>query len=297
MIILMDIVWLIGMTFLGAVFGSFAGAQVWRLRARQLEQDKAEGGPYSASEYKRLTRLLAKKGMDDRSVCLHCGHKLAWSDLIPIASWIGLKGKCRYCGKKIGYFELMIELVAAGLFVASYLLWPFGFATIATGALFVVWLVAIVLLVILGAYDLKWHLLPDVINFGFIAVVALYLALSYAFGVAQFDIVALLGSLGALAGLYGVLYLVSGGRWIGFGDVKLSIGLALLLTDWKLAFFALFMANLIGCIIVLPLMVAKKLNAKSRIAFGPMLIAGTLIAFWFGAPFLAWFFSNSGLYL
>ena len=56
-----------------------------------------------------------------------------------------------------------------------------------------------------------------------------------------------LGAVLILSGVYLVLYFISKGRWIGFGDIKLGLGLALLLADWQLAFVAIFAANLIGC--------------------------------------------------
>lgn len=294
---LMVIFYVVALGVLGMVFGSFAGAQVWRLRARQLRDDKATKEPYDTNEYKRLSTLLRVRIAKDRSVCLHCHHTLAWYDLIPIASWLALKGRCRYCHRKIGVFEPVLEVTTASLFILSYLFWPFGFATIPAVAMFVLWLAAIVLLIILAAYDAKWRLLPDSINYSFIGVAAIYALIAYFSGVVKFDGVSLVVALGSLAGLYGALYVVSRGKWIGFGDVKLSIGLAVLLMDWKLALFALFMANLIGCVIVMPALISKKLSAQSKISFGPLLIAGTLISFWWGSQFLTWFFSTSGLYL
>ena len=99
-----------------------------------------------------------------------------------------------------------------------------------------------------------------------------------------------------LAGLYAVLYGASRGRWVGFGDVKLGVGLGLLLISWELAFVALFLANFIGCLIVIPLMLAKKLKRTSRIPFGPLLIMGTILAWFVGTPLLAWYMGGLGLY-
>jgi prepilin signal peptidase PulO-like enzyme (type II secretory pathway) len=68
------------------------------------------------------------------------------------------------------------------------------------------------------------------------------------------------------------------GQWIGFGDVKLGLALALLTADWQLAFIALFAANLIGCLLVIPGMITGKVTRTTRIPFGPLLIVGTVIA-------------------
>lgn len=280
---------------LGLVMGSFAGAQVWRLRARQLVNDKRLGEPYDKREFATLKPLMGRKQRNDRSQCLSCGHTLSALDLIPVFSWASQGGRCRYCGQRIGLFEPVMELLTAALFVISYLFWPFGLTSVATISMFVVWLIALVLLVILAAYDTKWQLLPDVINFSFIGAAVVFAILRFMHGGVLADIWSLLGAIGVLAGLYAAIYVFSKGAWIGFGDVKLSIGLGLLLGDWRVAFLALFLANLIGCIIVLPGVLLRRLGGGSRIAFGPLLIAGTLIAFWWGAPFIDWLFVKSML--
>lgn len=295
MIVHMNILISSGLTLLGLVFGSFAAAQVWRLRARQLVIDKQAGEPYDKQEYIKLKPLMGKKQRDDRSRCLDCGHVLRVIDLIPLVSWTFRGGRCRYCKKPIGKFEPVAELVTAGLFVLSYVYWPFGFAHTFDVALFIMWLIMVVLLVVLAAYDTKWQLLPDVVNYSFITAAGVFIVLRFLHAHPAVDLVSVIGSVGILAGIYAVLYAISRGAWIGFGDVKLGIGLGLLLGDWRLAFLALFLANLIGMVIVLPGLLLKRLVGESRIAFGPLLIAGTLIAFWWGYPFIEWLFDKSAL--
>lgn len=292
MMVLMDIAVTALMAVLGLVMGSFAGAQVWRLRARQLANDKKAAEPYDKHEYKKLQPLMGRRQRHDRSQCLACDHELAAADLVPILSWAAHRGACRYCGAQIGAFEPIIELATSVLFTLSYLFWPFGFTSAVTIALFIVWLVAIELLVILAAYDSKWQLLPDILNYSFIAVSFAFAALRYAHSGSVTELVSTAGAIGMLAGVYGLIYAYSKGAWIGFGDVKLGVGLGLMLGDWRLAFLALFLANLIGCVIVLPGVLLKKLAGGSRIAFGPLLIAGTLIAFWWGLPFIEWLFTQ-----
>ena len=96
----------------------------------------------------------------------------------------------------------------------------------------------------------------------------------------------LTGAVALLAGLYGGLYAISRGAWIGFGDVKLCVGLALLLGDWRLAFMTLFFSNMLGCIIVLPGLVRGQLNTRSQVPFGPLLIIGCVISLLFGGHIL-----------
>jgi len=269
----------------GLVMGSFAGATVWRLRARQLVQDKQDGEEYDKKEYKTLIPLTKTNATNDRSRCLHCGHTLAWYDLIPLVSWLSTSGKCRYCHKSIGHFEPVIELGVATFFVASYLLWPYQLQTLLEITHFGLWLVAGVILAILFAYDLKWFLLPNKAVFPFIAVGALVAIIQLATASDLVWSLINLGLAGAiLSGLYLVIWLISKGQWIGFGDVKLGLGLALLLGDYKLAIVALFAANFIGCLIVIPGMLAGKLTRTTRVPFGPLLILGFVIAGLFGQP-------------
>ena len=140
----------------GLSLGSFAGASVYRLRARQLVEDKKAGEKVDAKEFKRLKPLSDVSTRRDRSRCLHCGHTLAWYDLLPLVSWLSLKGKCRYCKASIGRFEPVIELSMMAVFVLSYALWPFELSTPLAIAQFVLWLAASVGLAILFVYDLRW---------------------------------------------------------------------------------------------------------------------------------------------
>jgi len=270
---------LVGLTLFGLVLGSFAGATVWRLRARQLVADKKAGEHVDHKEYTKLKTLANEKISKDRSRCLHCGYELRWYDLIPLVSWLTLSGRCRDCRKPIGYMEPLIELGTAAFFVGSYLLWPVALDGGLQISLFVLWLISGVGLAIMFAYDTKWYLLPDKINFaviglGLVSAVLTVIASEDTFGA----ILSVLGSVAVLSGIYFVLYLVSKGRWIGFGDIKLGLGLGLLLSDWKLALIALFAANLIGCLIVIPLMVKGKLKRNAHVPFGPLLIAGAIVA-------------------
>jgi prepilin signal peptidase PulO-like enzyme (type II secretory pathway) len=277
----------------GLMFGSFAGATVWRIRARQLVEDKAVGEEYDKAEYKKLLPLTKASMRTDRSRCLHCEHTLAWYDLLPLVSWLGLRGKCRYCHKKIGMFEPMMELGMVAFFTLSYLLWPVAFNDVFAVSIFILWLLSGVLLAILFAYDLKWFLLPDLIVYPFIALGAVVAIIKVATApdvlIALVDVA---GSVAILSGLHYVLHKVSKGQWMGFGDVKLGLGLGLLLADWRLAFIALFAANFIGCLIVIPGMIIGKLTRTSRVPFGPMLIVGMIIAMLCGPMLLLAYFSS-----
>ncbi len=267
----------------GLCFGSFACATLWRLRARELAQDKEDKQPYDKNEYKKLSILLNKGFAHDRSKCLECGYTLKWYDMIPLVSWLSLKGKCRICHKKIGLLELCFEIGMTMFFILSFVLWPTSFEGPLQITGLIIWLLSGVGLAILFVYDAKWAILPDVINYPVIILGLLYSIISI---ICSSDksgaTLSTLGSVAILCGLYLFLYKISKGKWVGFGDVKLGLGLALLLSGWQLAFVALFSANMIGCLVVLPFLLTGKIRRNSHVPFGPMLIIGYVVAGLFG---------------
>jgi len=285
----MDIVLIVVLGVLGALLGSFAGAQVWRLRAHQLIEDQQEGEEVDSAELKRLKGLV-RPALKDRSECLHCHHQLAWYDLIPVISWISLGGKCRYCGRSIGATEIMLEAGLAMVFIISLITWPYALNSMWHIITFATWLVACVIMAVLFVYDAKWSLLPFNVNLALIVVGVAFQVAMIASGV-QLDLWSLVWGVVLLGGLY-LLFSVFG--WVGMGDGILGVGLALLLGKWQYAFLALFLANLLGCFMLIPLYARRKLHRHARIPFGPFMILGTLIVMLFGAWLLAMIFGPTG---
>lgn len=258
---------IIVLALLGLLFGSFVTALTWRLH---------EG----------------KDFVVDRSECEHCHHKLAAADLVPLFSWLALKGKCRYCHKSIGWHNPLIEISLASAFVLSYIFWPEPLTTVWTGISFGIWLFYIVLLAALFVYDLRWMLLPNKLVFPLIglgiidAVIRVGSHTQWSFYEIAQHIV--LGA-GALGGIYGLLYIISKGKWVGFGDVKLGFFMGAVL-GWPLALLTLFLANIIGCLWVGPGLLTHKLTPKSQVPFGPFLIVSFFIAGLVGQHIIQWYF-------
>lgn len=289
-----ELVLTIFLAITGSIAGSFAGATVWRLRARQLREDAAAGEKISKTDKQQVKSLTRRQITEDRSQCLHCGNTLAWYDLVPVFSWLSLRGKCRYCRKPIGYFEPLIEVSVAAFFAISFLFWPYDLSTALEITRFLLWLVAGVGLAILFAYDAKWFLLPNVVMFPVIIVGAVYsFIVLWGQGFALETVYAILLSCVMLSGLYYLIYVTSKGAWIGFGDIKLGLALALLLADWQLALLALFLANFIGAMVLLPFMAAGKVTRRMHVPFGPFLITGWFIAGIFGVFIIDWYLSLS----
>jgi prepilin signal peptidase PulO-like enzyme (type II secretory pathway) len=249
----------------GAAFGSFIDAVTWRLHTK-------------------------RNFISDRSECEHCHHKLGVWDLIPIFSWVLLGGKCRYCGKPITPVAPLTELALAAIFVLSYLYWPLGFENWQAIALFGMWLVYIVMLGILFVYDLRWLLLPDVIVVPLIALGFVDAAIQTSFyggSVVTLSSQIVLG-VAAMAGIYWVLYAVSKGKWVGFGDIKLAVFMGAVL-GWQKTLLLLMLANVIGLLVVLPGLMTKKLKPTSRVPFGPFMIVAFVIVGLAGDRLIDWY--------
>lgn len=261
----MEFIILLYLGLIGAAMGSFAGAIAWRLEKRR--------------DFVR-----------ERSECEHCHHVLSPKDLIPVVSWLLLRGKCRYCKKPIGLSAVVLEIVLGLVFVLSYIAWPYGFEALGI-TLFVVWLVSLVALAILFVYDMRHFLLPDVVVWPLAVlggVIFVLRMLVQEVSVEWWILEAILALI-PVTGLYGLLYAVSGGKWIGFGDVKLGIFIGLAL-GWQYALIALLLANYLGFFWVLPKLLIGKLDKASHMPFGPFLIAATFVAFLWGETLLRLFF-------
>ncbi|HLC91519.1 MAG TPA: prepilin peptidase [Candidatus Saccharimonadales bacterium] len=296
---------------LGLAFGSFVNALVWRLheqeeRAKSKEQRRKKGKAKNTAKLSSHTSVLSSKDLSilkGRSMCPSCKHGLAAKDLVPVLSWLTLRGKCRYCHKPISIQYPLVELITATLFVISYLLWPdVAHATLAacfaigrtpdaqTLTFFGIWLVYMVGFVVLAVYDLKWYLLPNKIVYSLIGVAAIQSFLTvfvFGGGIANAKQIALSFIVGG--GLFYLLYQISNGKWIGGGDVKLGMLLGIVLADPQLALFMIFVASLLGSLVTLPLIAVHKLTKTTHIPFGPFLIAGAIVARLFGVAIIAWY--------
>lgn len=260
------------MLLLGLAFGSFITALTWRLHEH-------------------------KDFVAGRSQCEACGHQLSALDLIPVFSWVWLRGRCRYCGGSVSWQNPAIELAVAGLFVVSYLYWPLGFTSWQAGLSFGILLVFIVMLVALLVYDFRWMLLPDGLVFPLIALglvdVALRLGAANQLTIGAYVMHVVLGA-AALGGLYAVLYAVSKGRWVGLGDVKLGLFIGLVL-GWQGALMTLFLANLLGLLCVVPGLIGRRMTMNSRLPFGPFLIISFVIVGLWGSQLVDWYLSAISL--
>lgn len=271
------------LTLLGLCMGSFVNALVWRVHEQSVQAKKKKSDRDDREYQKRLNIATGA------SMCPHCKHKLGVVDLIPVLSWLALRGKCRYCHKPISAQYPLVELAGAGLFVASYCWWPDPI-TGAQVAIFVLWLALITGLLALLVYDVRWLLLPNRILYplGFVAAAQAVVTIA----VASKPGMAFLSTLGAVlvgGGLFYVIFQVSQGRWIGGGDVKLGWLLGLIVGTPGKALLFIFIAAICGSLVSLPLLTSGRMKRTSLIPFGPFLIVGAVVANLFGADILHWY--------
>jgi prepilin signal peptidase PulO-like enzyme (type II secretory pathway) len=265
---------------LGLGLGSFVNALVWRVHEQAAESAKKNPSK------ERLSSLSITTG---RSMCPHCKHQLQTKDLIPVASWLSTKGKCRYCGKPISIQYPVVELGTAVLFVAVYTLWPHTWSGVQY-LLFAVWLLLLTGLLALFVYDLRWKLLPNRILMPLTGIGMVIAVLNVA--TAPKPAAAFLNTVLSVAvggGLFYVLFQISDGKWIGGGDVKLGWLLGLVLATPGRSALMIFLASLLGTLISLPLLLTHKVDKKSSVPFGPLLITGAVAVLLFGESILSWY--------
>lgn len=270
----------------GLLFGSFINAFVWRLY--QQEKLRSSKKPKNLAAAKREFSILR-----GRSMCVDCHHTLAWYDLIPVVSWLSLRGACRYCKKPISLQYPVVEVITAILFTLSLYAWPYSLGSIGSYMQFGIWLTLIILWVSLALYDIKWMILPTHIVYTAFAGVSVFVAVTaYLNGITAITS-ALLGSLG-LGGLFWLLYQISQGKWIGGGDVRLGFVIGALL-GWQKALLGLSLAAYIGTVVILIAVVAGKYRRNMKLPFGPLLLAGMYISFLWGQDIIDWYLRLIGL--
>lgn len=270
--------------FLGLALGSFVNAFVWRMH----EQDEVKSKKKLDKKY--LDKLSIQKG---RSMCPHCKHELAAKDLVPVLSWLYLKGKCRYCHKPIEDSPL-VELSTMAVFGLSYAWWPYDLHGIGL-YYFVLWLIFLVAFMVLAVYDLRWYILPDKIVFPIIFLAVIELIGSIVFYKQGWHaIISALWGVLVSSGLFYAIFVISKEQWIGGGDVKLGVVIGIILGGPAMSLLMLFIASSLGSIVGIPFLVTGKRNV--RLPFGPFLLMATVVVMLFGGSLIHWYRNRTGIY-
>jgi len=231
--------------------------------------------------------------LDGRSACMHCGKTLQWYELVPLLSFLALRGKCGQCGKRISFQYPAVEaLCAAGFILLGLSPAPLPVKLIGSAI--------VVLFIAIAVYDLRHMIMPDrwVWSFDILSFLAsAYLLWAVSSDIWQYAMLVIAGPVVALP-LF-LMWYVSQGRWMGFGDVKFSLGIGWLLGigyGYLALMFSFVVGAFVGVFILMPLPRIVKLlhgigitrlgeggagfTMKSEVPFGPFLILGTCIV-WF----------------
>jgi len=235
-----------------------------------------------------IYRLEQKKSLKGRSFCPHCKHKLFWQDLFPVFSFLLLGGRCRYCKKSISWQYPIVELFTGILFILVFsLACPMSTLYQYISVLYLFYISSA--LIVIFVYDLKHYIIPDKVLFPAIITALIYNFILLLPGAepAQHMFYTFLAAIIA-SGFFLIIFLISKGKWMGFGDVKLAVLMGLLL-GLPNVLAALFLAFFFGAIIGIILMVFKKKSLKSEIPFGPFLIFGTFMAMLYGNQMVQWY--------
>ncbi|MFW6210471.1 MAG: prepilin peptidase [Patescibacteria group bacterium] len=235
-----------------------------------------------------IYRLHTGKSLSGSSHCLSCGRPLRWYELFPLLSYIALRGRCRTCGCRVPLRYFVVELTTGLLFAASVTL------STALPELLLWWLIWSILIVIL-VYDYYHYIIPDELTLALlVAVIALRGAAWWQSSGEMVALLVLVGAAAAGSAFFWLLWYISSGRWLGFGDVKLAFPLGLLVGP-ALVFSFVVYAFWIGAVISLALIgwqhlkrgkaglqsLSSGLTMKSAVPFAPFLIAsGTLLIFY-----------------
>ncbi|MDP3996834.1 MAG: prepilin peptidase [bacterium] len=285
----MDFISLFFVFALGAVIGSFLNVVVLRYNTGKIS--------------------------DGRSMCFSCGKTLAWSELVPILSFFLQKGKCASCNSKISWQYPAVEFLTGIVFIfvfAQEFSGSFSFFDVLNLlASLAIWSLLIAIVV----YDMRHKIIPDGLVWSFVGLSffqGLFLFLSAngwsfsevwnlpashfsffeTFIGGEFSTWLLSGPV--LATPFALIWLASGGRWMGLGDAKIALGLGFYLGLWP-AFSAILLAFWIGAIWGIAVVSLGRISEfyalsygdkhhtmKSEIPFAPFLIIGMFLVYIWG---------------
>lgn len=266
----MELLIVIMVFILGCCFGSFVNMMEYRLAVR----------------YKIYNLKFKNLKNKNRSFCDYCCRQLTWYENIPIVSWLVQKGQTKCCRKKLPFAYPIVELMMGILFVINFKITnnqipinPSNFQLLITNyQLILIYLISFIIVIFLvfsAVFDLKYMLLPD-----FSTVILSIAAVVLNLFNNNFGIDNIISAFTA-GGFLLILYLITKGKGMGMGDVKLAFFIGLLL-GWKLTIVAFYIAFIVGALAGIFLLLRKHVKKNTSIPFGPFLIIGTTICWWFG---------------
>lgn len=240
-------------------------------------------GLVMGSFFSVVIKRLGREGgiIAGRSHCRHCGRILQWWELIPLAGFFILNGKCSGCHKPLGLFYPLLEIGTAALFIFYWIRNSF---TLTPETLF--YFVLLCIFALLFLFDLLYFQLPNVLTFSGILASVIYILIFQRPDFLPHALSSLI-----LGGFFAILYVISQGHWIGFGDSKLAllIGMGF---GYPWGLLTIIAAVWLGTLYGLVLMALHRGNLKTALPFGSFIAAAAIgyILFRHDLQFLAQFF-------
>lgn len=228
--------------------------------------------------------------VNGRSKCRQCKEIIKAKDLIPVWSYLWLKGRCRNCQSSISWQYPVVEMTTGVLFflvALNYLL--DGDQLLGTGLWTVIrdW-VFVSFLIIIFVYDLRHMLILDVFT-----LPAMIFAFIVHILIGSLSIETMLIGGGILGFFFWIQFFVSKGQWVGGGDIRMGALMGIMLGIQQ-GLFALFLAYLLGAIVGVFLLSTGKANRKTPIPFGTFLSIAAVVSILVGQPMVDWYL---GLFL
>ncbi|ADL68795.1 Prepilin peptidase [Thermoanaerobacterium thermosaccharolyticum DSM 571] len=206
------------------------------------------------------------------SHCTKCKNELKPYDLVPILSYMILKGRCRYCGDKISIRYPIVELITGLIYLILFIYFGISIKSLSYAFL-------ASLLIVITFIDIEHKIIPNKIILTGLIAGAIFRVLMFNYGVWDYIVGFFLGG--------GVLLLISllSGGGMGGGDIKLMALIGLFI-GWKLTISTLFIAVLLGAVGGIILIVLKIKTRKDYIPFGPYISAACIISILYGYDLL-----------
>ena len=220
-----------------------------------------------ALRYQPSQRFFTRDILLGRSHCPNCQKTLRWYELIPLLSFIIQLGRCRHCHHLLTWQYPIVELLSGLTFVLAPL-----YARPAS-----VWILAILTLILIAIIDYRFSIIPDQLN-AFLALLALAIV-----SITNYKLLITVHALGTVfgAGIFGLIILLTKGRGMGIGDLKLAAVLGLLF-GWPKIILISGLAFIIGGLWAAALLLTKKKSLKDAIPFGPFFVSAAILIIFVG---------------
>jgi len=256
----------------GLCIGSFLNVVIHRLPLMLEHGWKQESADLLGVSHEAAPPISLSK---PRSRCPSCGHRIAWHENIPVASWLWLKGRCSACRTRISARYPLIEVATGVLF--ALVGWRFGAQPVA-----ILWCFFCAVLVALAGIDWDTTLLPDNMTLPLLWAGIVAAALGWTLPLPESIWGAVVGYL-SLWTVYWLFKLTTGKEGMGFGDFKLLAALGAWL-GWKMILPIVLGASIIGAMVGIAMKLSSSLREGRYVPFGPFLAGAGLLVLFAGQP-------------